>query len=177
MYCPSCGRELAPKSEICESSETQPPSADGAWDFKKDGPKQLAVIQQARANQDTVIWSVYSIFWAVNALLLNVFFHNGQPPVNRIVASLVAIVGVVAACLWLALHLRGLDNLKRLEGATMAIENGASVPVDARISRPPRKPLAQARTWMSITFGAVGVAWLVALAILLGLFGAAHGIR
>jgi hypothetical protein len=57
------------------------------------------------AKQDQIVWTVFGVFWAANAVLLVAFFQSGDLP-KRPVGLIVSRVGFALSPVWLLIHRR-----------------------------------------------------------------------
>lgn len=93
-------------------SSKDEPSREDLW-------KQLQNAVAAWSSQDQVIWSMFSIFWAANALLLvAIFTSNGT-----YVVSIVSAVGIFTSIVWLMLLHRAIGHITIYENLMRDIEN------------------------------------------------------
>ncbi|MFI5259162.1 MAG: hypothetical protein ACHQ01_06075 [Candidatus Limnocylindrales bacterium] len=101
--------------------------------------KQLENAIALRSSEDQVLWTLFSIFWASNAILLVALFTTGTLPKDPTVGVIVAIVGLVLCLAWALLQRRGLRHLIRFEKLMEKVEQllgiDASLAVSAEINR------------------------------------------
>ena len=74
------------------------------------------------AKQDQIVWTVFSIFCAANAVLLVALFTTGDLP-KPTVGLVVSIVGLALSLIWLAIHHRAVEWLKFYESVMRELEN------------------------------------------------------
>lgn len=93
---------------------TQPPSNSDLWN-------QLGNAVTLIAKQDQIVWAVFGVFWAANAVLLVALFTSGDFP-KRPVGLIVSIVGIALSLVWLVIEHRALAWLKYYEGIMKKLE-------------------------------------------------------
>lgn len=81
--------------------------------------KQLQNAVTARSSQDQVIWSIFGIFWAANALLLVAIFTSSV----RFVVIVVSAVGIFTSIVWMLLLPRAVGHISAYEDVMSDIEN------------------------------------------------------
>lgn len=82
---------------------------------------QLANAVQLTAEQDQIVWTVFGVFWAANAVLLITLFTEGKLPVRN-VGIIVSAVGVVLSAIWAIIQLRALAHLRFYDSVIHRIE-------------------------------------------------------
>jgi len=81
--------------------------------------KQLQNAVTARSSQDQVIWSIFGIFWAANALLLVAIFTSS----GRYVVIVISAVGIFTSIVWMLLLPRAVGHISVYEDVMRDIEN------------------------------------------------------
>lgn len=66
------------------------------------------------AKQDQIVWVVFGVFWAANAVLLNTLFNSGNFP-KWPIGLIVSIVGCVFSLVWLTIEYRAIAWLSYYE--------------------------------------------------------------
>lgn len=96
-------------------------------DVAKDTPSESHLWSQLNnavilvAKQDQIVWAVFGVFWAANAVLLGALFTNGDFP-ERLVGLIVSIAGFALSLIWLAIENRALAWLKYYEAIVKKLE-------------------------------------------------------
>jgi hypothetical protein len=133
--------------------------------------KQLTNAINSRSAQDQVLWSIFGIFWASNAILIVALFPGGDLPQNPLVGILISAIGVILSLTWHIIIGRALGHIKRFEALINRLEGQGklAVPPDCAISGEinfkdyqeylPRGP--RARTVMPVCCGTAMVLWVL----------------
>ena len=87
-----------------------------------------------QAKQDQIIWTIFSVFWAANVLLVVALFSTGHIPDNIIVVLLISIVGIVLSLIWYIIQVRAINWLEYYEIITKEIEDKLEIPNNYSIS-------------------------------------------
>jgi hypothetical protein len=103
---PECLAKAAP-AEQRPRQEPPAPSPDQLWN-------QLGNAVALVAKQDQIVWTIFGVFWAANAVLLVALFTTGALP-KRPVGLVVSIVGLALSLVWLAIQHRAVAWLKYYE--------------------------------------------------------------
>lgn len=82
---------------------------------------QLGNVVALVAKQDQIVWAVFGVFWAANAVLLVALFTTGDLP-KRPVGLVVSIFGLALSLLWLAIQHRAMAWLKFYEKVVRKLE-------------------------------------------------------
>jgi hypothetical protein len=96
------------------AGHTQPPSESNLWN-------QLGNAVTLVAKQDQIVWAVFGVFWAANAVLLVALFTSGDLP-KRPVGLIVSIVGIALSLVWLAIEHRAVAWLEFYEAIVRELE-------------------------------------------------------
>ena len=83
---------------------------------------QLQNAINLRSSQDQVLWSIFGVFWAANAILLVALFATGKFPSNPIVIPLIACLGIALCYVWYAIQKRALGHIVRHEELMRRVE-------------------------------------------------------
>ncbi|OFW00137.1 MAG: hypothetical protein A3G20_08125 [Acidobacteria bacterium RIFCSPLOWO2_12_FULL_59_11] len=94
--------------------DTQTPSKSDLWN-------QLGNAVTLVAKQDQIVWAVFGVFWAANAVLLVALFTSGDLP-KRPVGFVVSIVGIALSLVWLACERRAVAWLRFYEAIVKGLE-------------------------------------------------------
>ena len=125
--------------------------------------QQLNAVIAHRSGQDQVLWSVFGIFWAANAILLVALFSNGQEPRGPAGVA-VTLAGLAMAFVWWLIQRRAIGNVKRLTHLLQKLEEELGLPANLAMS--PEINKADADRFMPSRPGATTVmSWTTAVAI------------
>jgi hypothetical protein len=80
-----------------ETGDFPAPSPDQLWN-------QLSNAVALVAKQDQIVWAVFGVFWAANAVLLVALFTTGKLP-EQSVGIIVSGVGLALSVVWLAIDI------------------------------------------------------------------------
>ena len=61
---------------------------------------QLDLIVSSRVVEDQVTWTIFSIFWAAQVLLVGVLFQGPKFPPHPVAGLIVSILGVLMSTAW-----------------------------------------------------------------------------
>ena len=73
--------------------------------FPKDF-EQLKIANDLKTHEDQLYWSVFSMFWAANALLLVAIFQNTNPPFTSIKWLVIPFFGISISIIWYRISFR-----------------------------------------------------------------------
>jgi hypothetical protein len=90
------------------------PSQDGLWN-------QLGNAVALVAKQDQIVWAIFGVFWAADAVLLVALFTDGKPP-ERPVGLIVSFVGLAFSLVWWAIQNRAMAWLRFYETVARTLE-------------------------------------------------------
>jgi hypothetical protein len=108
-----------------------PPTSD-LWN-------QLENVVTLVAKQDQIVWAIFGVFWAANAVLLVALFTSGDLP-KRPVGLIVSIVAIALSLVWLATEHRAIAWLKFYEAILKELEQShLSVPLSVAFTGHPEK--------------------------------------
>jgi ADP-ribose pyrophosphatase YjhB (NUDIX family) len=153
------------------SARSAEPSA-GVVDLQRVNlQNQLAVVWNARAQQDQVLWRIFAAFWPTNAILLAALFRSSGQTLPPSIGAITACSGIFVAIVWFLIQRRALGHIKRIESTADRLERAI---FDARHSAYALSPRVNtldagqlsgvpARSVMPFCTGAVGVLWLLGL--------------
>lgn len=85
-------------------------------------------------SQNLVLWTIFSIFWAANAILLGALFTTGKFPRNPMVGVIISSVGVVMSLVWKIMQGRALKHINFYEHIIHNIEITLSIDKKFRVS-------------------------------------------
>lgn len=89
--------------------------------------RQLNHAINLRSTQDQVLWSIFGVFWAANAILLVALFQNGQIPMSAI-GIVISVVGALLSCVWHQIQRRALGHILRHETLIERLERQLEIP-------------------------------------------------
>ena len=84
--------------------------------------KQLENANVSRVGQDQVIWSIFGIFWAANALLLVAIFTSNLD-YTKYTVTIISGVGIFTSIVWFLILHRGLSHNSLYECLMRIIED------------------------------------------------------
>ena len=84
---------------------------------------QLDLIVSSRVGQDQTTWTIFSIFWAAQVLLVGVLFQGPKFPPHPVAGLLVSILGFFMSMAWGLTQERSLLHLERFEQLTKVLED------------------------------------------------------
>lgn len=90
-----------------------------------------------------IVWTIFGIFWAANAVLLVTLFTAGGMP-TPLVAAVVSVVGFALSVIWFFVQRRGLRYLGFYDGVVQELEETLEVPEKVSLSKHRNKTLFQA---------------------------------
>lgn len=102
------------KDEDSAGGQAGAPTEDQLWN-------QLGNAVTLVAKQDQIVWAIFGVFWAANAVLLVALFTTGGLP-KWPVGLVVSIVGVVLSLVWLAIQHRAMAWLRFYETIVRELE-------------------------------------------------------
>ena len=132
--------------------------------------KQLSNAITMQAKQDQIIWTIFSVFWAANVLLVVALFSTGHIPDNIIVVLLISIVGIVLSLIWYIIQVRAINWLEYYEIITKEIEDKLEIPNNYSISSEKnistyKKTIGNKRGMGRITMKSSGLFFLITWSI------------
>lgn len=106
---------------------------------RQDSWNQLTNAVQMAAKQDQIVWTIFGVFWAANAVLLVALFSNGRLPTAPIGIAVCG-TGTILSFVWFIIQRRALrwlayydEILYQLERKHLRIP--AELALSARINR------------------------------------------
>jgi hypothetical protein len=95
--------------------------------------QQLGNAIKLRSAQDQVLWSIFGVFWAANAILLVALFPKGYFP-TYLVGLIISLVGLFLAIVWYKIQNRALGHVKLYEDLMKELENKLDMPSECAVS-------------------------------------------
>ena len=95
--------------------------------------RQLGNAIHLRSAQDQVIWSIFGVFWAANAILLVALFSSEAYP-RYVVGTIISVVGFFLSLAWHGIQCRALRYIRRHETLRDRIERQLSIPTELATS-------------------------------------------
>ncbi len=89
-------------------------SESAAW-------KQLSNAVALGAKQDQIVWTVFGVFWAANAVLLVALFATGDLPERR-VGIIASAFGIALSAVWWRVERRAIEYLGAYEEVIRRLE-------------------------------------------------------
>jgi hypothetical protein len=124
--------------------------------------------------QDQIVWTIFGIFWAANAVLLVALFNSGALP-KRGVGLMVSLAGVVLSTVWFLVERRIIGYLHFYEAIVERIELELRVPSELALSASLNKGLHKVKVGQGVKIEKIilgcatfsGVLWLVSIVLFL----------
>ena len=97
--------------------------------------RQLGNAIHLRSAQDQVLWSIFGVFWAANAILLVALFSSEAYP-RYVVGIVISVVGFLLSLAWHGIQHRALGHVKRYEELMKKLEQQQQlgIPPDLAVS-------------------------------------------
>ena len=131
----------------------------------EDLEHQLDLIVASRVGEDQVTWTIFSIFWAAQVLLIGVLFQGPSFPPTPVAELIVCLFGVGMSTAWGLTQNRSLLHLERFEDVTARIEGklqiGGHLHPEHRLTMDKRFRGPRARTVMRVCCWGTALAWLI----------------
>jgi hypothetical protein len=140
-----------------------PISSDAGPERRETLERQLEIVSAARVGEDGTCRTIFSIFAAAEAVLIDAFFSS-DPGRSMMIVCVIGIASSVA--FWCLLH-RALGHLAIHEELILKLENALKVPPEFSISRDRNPRLYgkltgfRARSVMRVSAALVSGAWLL----------------
>ncbi len=83
---------------------------------------QLANAIALRSSQDQVLWSIFGVFWAANAILFVALFTTGKIPVTG-VGMIISFIGIFMSITWYLIQRRALGWIGKHEALIRLIDS------------------------------------------------------
>jgi hypothetical protein len=115
------------------------------------------------AKQDQIVWTVFGVFCAAEAVLLAALFQSGGPPTGY-VGRVVSYAGIVISVVWWLIQIRALAWLRFYEDVVIELEkNNLSIPVNVRVTVP-KEDLKEKVKWEFLGLRvSVRIRWLMSV--------------
>jgi hypothetical protein len=101
---------------------------------------QLSNVVTMAAKEDQIIWAIFGVFWAANAVLLVALFTTGAIPNNNVV-MIISFVGLVLSFIWFFIQRRAIKWLIYYETLINRIEDELKIPDHISLSAHKNKNL------------------------------------
>jgi hypothetical protein len=131
-------RTISHMSENHEGSGQKPPaeklapSSDGLWN-------QLQNTVTLTAKQDQIVWAIFGVFCAAEAVLLAALFQSGSLPTG-FVGPILSSAGVGVSVVWQRIQERAIAWLEFYEGVLIALQNHLGIPAPFKLTVPRDQP-------------------------------------
>jgi fatty acid desaturase len=160
-----CGKVTAPiEYETREREVWDKAKRDNLW-------HQLDYGTQRVTSEDRVIWTIFSIFFAANAVLLRSVF-TGTETAPWTPAMVVGGFGFAMSLVWFFVQRRAFGHLRAWETIVRKLEDRLGIPADVAFSHSVNQqyrdalPCPRARCIMCLTPLVLALLWLVLMFIL-----------
>lgn len=100
-----------PSNELSQSIAL---SRDELW-----GQMEHSVVMAAK--EDQIVWTIFGVFWAANAVLLVALFSSGEMP-NAKAGTVISAAGAILALVWFVVQRRAIRWLSYYENIIYRIE-------------------------------------------------------
>lgn len=133
--------------------------------------EQLDRVVQSRVGQETVTWTIFSIFTAAHAVLFAGFIARNDAFAGPTTSVVLCLVGIASAAVWGHILRRSLKHLALQEDLIGTLEEALKLPSHICVSRkmnPELKDRLGGITARPVMMGAViltGFAWLIVLLV------------
>jgi hypothetical protein len=94
---------------------------------------QLACAVSMAAKEDQIVWTIFGVFWAANAVLLVALFTTGALP-SVLVGIIVSATGAILSWIWFLIQRRAIRWLAYYESIIWKLEEKLSLPPDLALS-------------------------------------------
>lgn len=88
---------------------------------------QLGNVTSMAAKEDQIIWAIFGVFWAANAVLLVALFSTGTIP-DDMVVIVISIVGTLLSIIWFLIQRRAINWLRYYEKIINKLEKRLEIP-------------------------------------------------
>jgi len=95
---------------------------------------QLRNAIMLRSTEDHILWNIFGIFAAANAILFIALFQTGDFPKNNIVGIIISGVGLSLSVVWFLIQWRTLGHIKRYEAVMERAENKLKIKPNYAVS-------------------------------------------
>ena len=97
--------------------------------------EQLKNAVTLSANEDRISWTIFSVFFGSQGILINGYFRNGGFIESAISGFLLALFGLTVSWVWWNIQMRALGHLNRFDELVTKLENKLEIPNNLAISR------------------------------------------
>jgi len=98
---------------------------------------QLGYAVTMASKEDQIVWAIFGVFWAANAVLVVGLFTTGKMP-SEIVGVVISTIGFVLSCVWFFIQQRAIRWLKYYEKIIYRIEEYEELKIPPDIALSPR---------------------------------------
>jgi hypothetical protein len=98
---------------------------------------QLGHAVTMASKEDQIVWAIFGVFWAANAVLLVGLFTTGKMPSAK-VGVVISTIGIVLSCVWFIIQQRAIRWLKYYEKIIYRIEEYEELKIPPDIALSPR---------------------------------------
>jgi hypothetical protein len=132
---------------------------------------QFSNVVAMAAKEDQIIWTIFGVFWAANAVLIVALFTTGNLP-ESLVGILVSIIGLILSIIWALIQHRAINWLRYYEHIIFRIERKyLHLPMDInlspRINKFAKKKIIKGKVRVRVLMNYSGpvavILWLLAL--------------
>ncbi len=111
--------------------------------------KMLGLVVELRSSEDQTTWTVASIFWAANALLLLALFQEWKDGSLNNLRIILSVVGLAFSAVWFFVQGRGLAHIRRYEDLIKTYEQKLGYVGDfAHLAQSPEINVEQANKFL-----------------------------
>lgn len=94
---------------------------------------QLGHAVSLDTSENQVVWTIFGLFWAADAIILVALFTTGDVP-KPAVGAIVSAVGVVLSAVWYLIQKRAIGYLEFYDGTVERLERRLRIPPDLTVS-------------------------------------------
>lgn len=124
--------------------------------------EQLNRFSAARGTEAQLAWTIFSVFWAAQVLLLGVLFQREELP-PRSLGLIASVAGIGMSVAWGLVQHRSLRHLERYEDVIKKLEEDLRIREEHRLTMEKRFRGVPARTVLRASTWATGIAWVGSL--------------
>jgi len=118
---------------MTHSQDPETPQAVGDSFTNEQLWNQLANAVSLDASENQVVWTIFGLFWAADAILLVALFTTGDIP-KRPVGMLVSLAGVILSAVWYLIQKRAIGYLEFYDAVVDRLERRLGLPTGLAVS-------------------------------------------
>ncbi|MEK7994197.1 MAG: hypothetical protein AAB403_10375 [Planctomycetota bacterium] len=118
---------------MTHSQDTEPRATAGRSAISDGLWQQLGHAVSLDTSENQVVWTIFGLFWAADAILLVALFTTGDIP-KPTVGMLVSAAGAVLSAIWYLIQKRAIGYLEFYDGVVDRLERQLGVPTELALS-------------------------------------------